>query len=418
MKRQTVKSQKLWEEAKNLVPNGSCFIDRGAQDYMRGEYPLFFKHGDGCHLISVDDDEYIDYACYGAIVLGYNYPPVMEAVKKLLEHGTFFRRHPVMVELAKELVKVMPGVEMMYFFKTGSEATTAAVKIARSYTGKEKIVTCAHHYYGWHDWCRVGEKGVPRVLSEYTLTTEFNDLESLEKLLKEKGDEIACFILEPVKPIIGEPKIPKGYSAVPKRGYLEGVRDLTKRYNVVLIIDDVKAAFKLALGGTREYYGVIPDLSTYGKAMGNGFPIAVVAGTREVIESAEVDSLKSTLSEDAVGMTAALAVINEFKTKNVIGHIWDRGRELWEGFDTLAKDLGIAARCSGIPPMFNFFFEPGQERLYEIFFQECVRRGILFRFRGFWYTYYTHSSEDIHKTLEVCEDALRIAKNKVPRSSI
>lgn len=420
MEWQKVKSQKMYEEAKKFIPGGSTFIDRRPPDFMRGEYPLFFKHSTGSHLIDVDDNEYIDYVlCYGPILLGYNYPSVMEAVNRVLKNGWIFSsNHPLMIELAKKLIEVIPGAEMTYFFKTGSDVVTAAVKIARSYTGKEKIVRCAHHYHGWHDWCRIREKGVPRVLSEYTLTTEFNDLDSVEKLLEEKGEEIACFILEPMKPIAGALRIPKGYLELPKREYLEGIRDLTKRYNVVLIFDEVKVGFRLALGGAREYYKIIPDISTYSKGMGNGFPVGAVVGMKEIMESAEGDSLKSTFGEEAIGMAAALAVINEIETKNVIRHIWDVGRQLIEGLNDLAKDLDVEARCLGLPPVFRLFFEIGQnesnKRLEEIFFQECVRRGILFPLRALWYVCYSHSSEDIDKTLEVCEDALRIAKNKVP----
>jgi len=417
-----VRSQRLYEEAVKYIPYGSIFIDRGLSEnkkFMKGEYPIYFKHGEGSHLISVDDEEFIDYNCAGLIILGYNYPSVMEKVEGVLKSGAFHMQSPLMIELAKELIETIPGAERVYFCKTGSDASTAAVKIAKSYTGKEKVVVCDQHYYGWHDWCRVGEKGVPKVLSEYTLVTEFNNLESLEQLFKEKGDEIACFIIEPYKPIIGELSSPAGYSALPREGYLEGVRKLTKKHNVVLIFDEVKVCFRLALGGAREYFGVIPDVSSYGKGMGNGFPMAAVLGSKEVMESADHDFMKTTIGEEAIGMAAALALINEEKTKNVIGTIFDRGRELTEGLDNLAKDQGINAKCSGLPPMFRFYFDAGknkkEKRIEEIFFQECLRRGLYIGFRIFWFVYYTHTKEDIHKTLEICEDSLRIAKKNYNR---
>jgi len=412
-----IKSQQLYEKAIQYIPYGSIFIDRGLSEnkrFMKGEYPIFFKHGEGSHLISVDNEDFIDYNCAGLIILGYNYPAVMERVESVLRSGAFHMQSPLMIELAKELIEVVPGAEKVYFCKTGSDASTAAVKIARSYTGKEKVVICDQHYYGWHDWCRVGERGVPYVLREYTLNTEFNNLESLEQLFEEKSNEIACFILEPYKPIIGALRSPEGYSALPKEGYLKEVRELTRKYNIVLIFDEVKVCFRLALGGAREYFGVIPDISSYGKGMGNGFPMAAVLGSKEIMESADHDFMKTTIGEEAIGMAAALALIHEEKTKDVIEYIFARGRELMEGLDNLAKDLGINARCSGLPPMFRYFFEVGEnekeKRLEEIFFQECLRRGLYIGFRTYWFVYYMHTKEDIHKTLQICEDALRIAK--------
>jgi len=412
-----IRSQELYTEAIKHIPYGSIFIDRGLsknKQFMKDEYPIYFKGGEGSHLTSVDDEEFIDYNCAGLIILGHNYPSVMEKVGEVLRSGAFHMQSPLMIELAKELTETIPGVDRVYFCKTGSDATTAAVKIARSYTGKEKVVLCNNHYYGWHDWCRAGEKGVPKVLSEYTLVTEFNDLDSLEQLFKEKGEEIACFILEPYKPIIGELKAPEGYMALPKEGYLEGVRELTEKYNVVYILDEVKLCFRLALGGAREYYGVKPDISTYGKGMGNGFAMAAVLGKKEVMEGADHDVMKTTIGEEAIGMAAALAVIKEEKTKDVIGHIFERGRELMDGLDSLAKDQGINAKCSGLPPMFRFHFDVGENekerRLEEIFFQESLRRGLFIGLRTYWFVYYTHTKEDIDKTLQICEDALRVAK--------
>lgn len=420
------KSEQLYSRAMKVMPGGSQMYNKRPSIYAPCKYPIFVKEVQGAHFVDVDNNEYIDYLlAYGAIVLGYNYPIVRDAVINQIKQGTIFSvNHELEIELAEELIRTIPSAEMVRYFLSGSAATSAAVRMARAYTGKEKIIHWGYH--GWHDWCVTGVDGSPKGLLEYfestncplsslngvpsgvrqyTLELRYNDLNFLEDLLKEEGDNVACIIMEPF------------YFDLPQDGFLEGVKNLAHQYDALLVFDEVKTGCRVSPGGAQEYYGVIPDLSVFGKAISNGYPLSLVVGKKEVMKVNEGLWYAGTNSGNTVGIAAALSTIREIKHKNVTNHIWRLGRKLMSGLDRIANDLGVEGKSMGLPPMFAFRFTARDKemvrKMENIFLCECVKRGIFYPKNHVWFICYSHEDVDINKTLEVSKEALKAVKEKV-----
>ena len=403
------KSKALFEEAKGYIPGGAQMTRR--PNLFTDAHPLYIEKAKGCRFTDIDGNEYIDYLmAYGPIILGYSYPRVNDAVRNKLEDGTVFSMsNPIHLELVKEMVRVIPCAEQVYIKKTGSGATSAAVKIARVYTGKEKVIR--YGYSGWHDWCwgcpwwRDYTLAAPKVLEDYIFDFQYNDLEALEKLLKEKASEAACLIMEPIK------------LEIPEKGYLQGVRELCNKYGVLLVFDEIKTGFRLSLGGAQEYFGVTPDMATYSKGMANGFPIAAVVGKKEIMEVSQKIVLSATFDGEILAMAAALATIHELEEKKVHKHIWEMGKKLMDGLDNLAVEMGIEAKCIGIPPMPHLIFiskdEVENQIARDVFYLETVTRGIFLSPNHLWFISFSHKDKDIDETLEASRQAFKLAKEKL-----
>ena len=401
------KSETLFEQAKSYIPGGAP-ITRRPDLFIAGAHPLYIEQAKGCRLTDVDGQEYIDYLmAYGPIMLGYSYPCVNAAAYEAIDKGTVFSMgHPLILELAKEMVRLIPCAELVYFKKTGSGATSTAVKIARVYTGRDKVIR--YGYSGWHDWCwecrwwSDYKSGAPKVLKDYIFDVQYNDLESLEQLLKTNAGQIACVIMEPIK------------LEMPEEGYLQGVRDLCCKYEVLLIFDEIKTGFRLALGGAQEYFGIIPDMATYSKGMANGFPISAVVGKKEIMEVSLNMALSATFDGEIVAMAAALATMREIEQKKVNDHLWKMGQRLMDGLDNLAVEMGIEAKCVGTAPMPYLEFRDKDEAqnviAREVFYRETALRGIFFAPNHLWFISFSHKEKDIDETLEVSREAFKLAK--------
>lgn len=401
MKRKLTESDQYWRRAEKVVAAGTQTFSKGPYQHVKGVYPVFLRSGKGSHVFDVDGNEYIDYPCaLGPILLGYAYPSVDKAIRKQLEEGiTFSLMHPLEVELAELITEVIPCAEMVKFAKNGSDATSAAIRIARAYTGRDKVADCGYH--GWEDWHIVNttrNKGIPRILSDYDLLFNYNKIETLEKLFAEHAGEIAAVIMEPVG--IDEPR----------DGFLEKVKQLTHRNGALLIFDEIKTGFRLALGGAQEYFGVTPDLACFGKAMANGMPLAIVVGRKELMQECEEVFISMTFGGETLSLAAALVTLKEMREKNVIKHLWGIGEQLKAGYNKLARQAAIETESVGLPPMTaQIFRDMGSNSPLEIktlFLQETIKRGILFGNAQF--TTYSHTEEDVKKTLEACEDAFTI----------
>jgi len=221
--------------------------------------------------------------------------------------------------LSEKLIQLIPSAEMTVFLKTGSSAATLAVRTARSYTGKEKIMRCGYH--GWHYWCSEVKGGIPKKLQEDVYEFEFNNLQSLEELFYHHGNDTAAVILTPLGHPLGH-KIEE-----PNPGFLEGVRELTKKYNTVLIFDEIRTGFRISLGGAQKYYGVTPDLSLFGKAMANGYSIGALVGKEEIMrEIEEKVFVSSTFFPNSISFAAALKTIEKMENEKTLDLIWDKGR--------------------------------------------------------------------------------------------
>ena len=407
------RSYELKDRSLTLIPSGSQTFSKGPSQFVQGVAPVFLQRGAGSHAWDVDGNEYVDYIlALGPVILGHNYPAVTEAaVRQMAEGVAFSMAHPLEIELAALLVEIIPCAEMVRFGKNGSDVTSAAVRVARAYTGREMVACCGYH--GWQDWfigTTTRNKGVPGAVQELTTTFKYNDIDSLEEVFARHPGRVAAVVMEPFG--VEEPR----------DGFLEKVRDATSREGAVLVYDEVITGFRLAMGGAQEHFGVVPDLACFGKAMGNGLPISTVVGRRDVMALFDEVFFSSTFGGEAVSLAAAVATINEMRTENVIAHLWSQGRKLQDGYNVLARELGLdgATRCAGLPPRTVLTFKDGDGQdslaLKSLFQQECLKRGLLTG--GYHNLCYSHSDRDIDYTLRVYRTVLEILSQAIREGDV
>ena len=407
-------SERLFEEAQILIPGGVTSA-RHPIKFVRGNYPIFFNKGKGSHAWDVDGNEYIDWICsFGPLVLGHNNPKVEEAVRKSLSDGFCFTMvHPIQNELAKVLIDIIPSAEMAKFFISGSDATSAAIRMARIFTGREKIVRWGYH--GWHDWCYGGDGsdrqsvGVPEGIKQDILTFSYNDLNSLEELFKKNKGNIAGIIMQPFE----------SSKDMPEKGFLEGVKRIAHENGAVLIFDEIRSGFRVAMGGAQEYFGVTPDLTTVSKALANGYPISAVVGRRDVMMTASQTRFSATFMINAFPMYAALATIKELQERDGIKYMWNMGQKLMDGLSEIMTEEDVPFKVSGLPPIPTFkFTDPDEERrsqIHKVFYSELVKRGVIFHPNHHWFLSLAHTNEDLEKSLEASRESIRLAKGQFSR---
>ncbi|MBN2205641.1 MAG: aminotransferase class III-fold pyridoxal phosphate-dependent enzyme [Thermoleophilia bacterium] len=410
-KLELAKSMSMLEDAYRLTPGGVGGIRR-PYNFVVGEYPVFITHGKGGHIFDVDGNEYIDMLCaYGPIILGYVEPEINEAVKARMDQGFCFSLvQPVQNELEERLVEVLPCGEQTMIVKTGSDATNAAVRAARAYTGRDKIARCGYH--GWGDWCVEVKGGIPQAVQDLTKEFVYGDIADLERVFAENPGEIATVIITPVGHPMALPIIP------PPEGYLEKVKDVAHKNGAVLIFDEIRTGFRVAMGGAQQRYGVTPDLTTVGKAMANGYPIAAVVGKREVLSMYEkVAFLSSTFFPNSLEMVAAMKCMDILEREDVQNVIWERGTRFLERLGEIVDASGVPVTKSGIPPMpfltFDKVDDHYKERRTE-FYTQCIRRGLFVQPYHHWYIAYRHTEEDLARALEVVEESLAYVAQEYP----
>jgi len=414
------KSLELYKRISKVIPGGSQTTSKRPENFAFGAFPIFLEKGKGSHVWDVDGNEYIDYIMsLGPITLGYCYPVINEAVKAQLEEGSIFSLpHRLEIEAAEAIIDCVPCAEMVRFFKTGAEATAAAVRVARAFTGKEKIAS--YGYHGWLDvWTaeHIGHpraRGVPSVLKDYIISFNYNDFESensIESVLKKHKDEIACIVMSPIS-----------YWSPPKDGYLKWVRELADEHEVVLVFDEIVTGFRLSLGGAQEYFGVIPDLACFAKGISNGLPISALAGKKEIMQIMEDLTVSSTYGGDTLSLAAVTAAIKECKEKSVPEYLWRQGRKLMEGLNKKARDVGVNVEWVGFAPisMYQFSYENASlsSDMTVLFLQECAKRGVLFRKEGPVYISFSHTNEDIERTIDVCGEALEFLRDAYEKGEV
>ena len=400
------RSEELFARAQQIVTGGTT-QGKAPNTLIPGEYPIYAARGQGAYLWDVDGNRFLDWIlAYGIIVLGYCDPDVDAAAIREIQQGFAFPlTRPVQNELAEILVELIPCAEMVHFFKTGSDTTTAAVRLARIATGREKIVRWG--YNGWHDWCCTSEAGIPRKVREDVLTFRYNDLDSLEDVLKRNRDQVACVIMMPLE------------IESPQPGFLAGVKDLAHQHGALFILDEMRSGFHLALGGAQEYYGVVPDLATFSKAISNGYAISVLAGRREFMQALSKTYVSSTFFTNSIAMAAAVATINKLRREQVIPHLWRIGQDLTAGLDRLAQEAGVEAQTIGLPPMPFLVFTYAEPEVKEtakyVFFRETTRRGILLHPNHHWFICAAHTAQDVAHVLEISQEAFRVVKQELAR---
>ncbi|OPY76900.1 MAG: 3-aminobutyryl-CoA aminotransferase [Syntrophorhabdus sp. PtaU1.Bin058] len=405
------KSLALFEEAKTLVPGGVLGA-RKPGDFIMGEYPIFLEYGKGCRLIDVDGNEFIDFLCgYGPIILGYREDEVDDAVmRQIKDKGFCFSlTQPYQNELAKKLNQLIPSAELSIFLKTGSDATTAAIRIARAYTGRIKVMRCGYH--GWHDWCVEMKGGIPQKFYEDVHEFHYNDLNSLEKLMALHGNETAAIIMTP----FGHPLHQK--MQTPKPGFLEGVREFANRYGAVLVYDEVRTCFRLRMGGAQELYGVTPDLTVLGKGMANGYAISVVTGKKDVMMAAASKLfISSTFFPNSEGYIAALKTIEIMERENVIDTIWEKGGRLLKKIQDIIDKYDVGAELTGVAPMFFITFDDSNADALRgkrtDFYTQLIRKGFFFTPHHHAYISYRHTEEDLDLTVKAIDESMAYVREK------
>jgi 3-aminobutanoyl-CoA transaminase len=405
------RSQQLFEQATTLVPGGVLGA-RKPSDFIEGEYPIFLEHGKGCRLTDVDGNEYIDFLCgYGPIILGYREDEVDDAVvRQIKERGFCFTlTQPYQNRLAEKLKELVPSAEMSIFLKTGSDGTTASIRIARAYTNRIKVIRCGYH--GWHDWAVEMKGGIPPKLYEDVYEFRYNRLDQLEDLMKKHGDETAAIIMTP----FGHPNHQR--MEEPKPGFLEGVRDLAQKYGAVLIFDEVRTNFRLSMGGAQELYNVTPDLSVLGKGMANGYAISAVSGKKDVMMAAASKLfISSTFFPNSDGYIAALQTIEVLEREKVLDTIWEKGGRFLAKVRAIIGKYDTGAELTGVAPMFYITFTKDAADTYrnkrDDFYTQLIRRGIFLHPHHHGYICWRHTEADLETTLHAIDEAMGYVEEK------
>jgi glutamate-1-semialdehyde aminotransferase len=405
------RSLEAYRRALELIPGGSQTMSKRPTQFALAHYPIYASHGRGGHIWDVDGNEYVDLVmALGPITLGYCYPAVDDAIRSQLERGIVYGLlADVELAAAEAVVSAVPCAEMVRFFKGGADATSAAVRIARAFTGREKVANCG--YRGWHDQWNThrNDGGVPRSLAAYTLPFEFNDLGSLERVLEANRGEVAAVFLDPAA------------SVAPAPGFLAGVKERASAHGALLIFDEIVTGFRLALGGAQEYFGVTPDLACFAKGIANGMPLAAVCGRREVMRTAEKLIVSVTYGGEALSLAAAVAAIREYRERRVFEHLWRIGQRLTDALNAAAGDLGVPFRCVGLAPMGAMEFQLAPEltaAAWTVFLQESARRGVLFRRGGLNFVTYSHGEADVDAAAAAAAEALATLKLHLDRGTL
>jgi glutamate-1-semialdehyde aminotransferase len=398
-------SFKMFEEAQRLVPGGVAGIRR-PYNFVPGEYPIFFDKAKGSHVIDVDGNEYIDYLCaYGPIIIGYGEDEIDDAVyEQIKQKGFCFSlTQPIQNKLIQKLIEVVPSCEMAAIVKTGSDATTIAIRVARAFSGKTKIARCGYH--GWHDWCVEVKGGIPQKFYEDILEFHYNDLDQLEALVKNNATDLAAIIITPVgHPLAHEVEMPKP-------GYLEGVRKLADEYGVVLIFDEIRSGFRCSLGGAQKYFGVTPDLSTIGKAMANGYSISALVGKSHIMGVlADKVFLSSTFFPNSDAQIAAIKTIEILERDNILDAIYEKGMYFSKAVEKVVGESGLSVIFSGAPWMPYITFPKDETGLYKKlrneFYTQLIRRKVFLQPYHHGYICYRHSKEDLDYTINAIKESL------------
>lgn len=367
------KNNALLERELRVSPLAAQTYSKSYRYFCRGISPSYMDRGEGCTIFDVDGHQYIDFVCaLGPVSVGYNEPAVNEAViRQVGRFASGTLQSELEVELAEKLCEIIPCAEMVRFVKNGSDATTAAVRLARAYTGREVVLMSGYH--GMHDWsigASSNNKGIPKAVCALTKTFAYNDLGDLERKLRE--NEAAAVILEPIQ------------SNGPAEGYLEGVKELAHRYGAILIFDEVVSGFHYALGGAQELYGVSPDLMAFGKGMANGYPISAVAGRRDLLEQIEQGVfISTTFGGDSISMAAALATIGILEQPGYYDHITRIGTIIRNGIQERIDRYGLqdVVSVTGLPAHCGVDFEGHGSLSYldihSVYSQTMLENGIL-----------------------------------------
>lgn len=417
-------SERLYTQAKELIPGGVNSPVRAFTGV--GGTPLFIERANGAYLYDVDSNAYIDYVgSWGPMVLGHNYPAIRQAVVGAVERGLSFGAPTEMeVKMAELLTQLVPSMDMVRMVNSGTEATMSAIRLARGFTGRDKIIKFEGCYHGHADCLLVqagsgaltlgqpNSPGVPADFAKHTLTCTYNDLSSVRSAFKQYPTEIACIIVEPVAGNMN--------CILPQPDFLCGLRELCHQYGALLIIDEVMTGFRVALGGAQEYYGVTPDLTCLGKIIGGGMPVGAFGGRKEVMQALAPTGpiyQAGTLSGNPIAMAAGYACLNELTQVGIYERLSSLTETLANGLRRVAKNQGISLVVNNVGGMFGIFFTDAPEVTgyrdavncdvdrFKKFFHLMLAEGVYLAPSAFeaGFMSVAHSDEDIQKTIDAAE---------------
>ena len=415
MEKTYAKSEALLARARKVTPLGSQTYSKSVRYFCEGAAPAFLERGLGSHVWDVDGNEFVDFVCaLGPVTVGYNNPQVNAAVIGQLQKGiSFSMATELEVELAEILTRIVPCAEMVRFVKNGSDATSSAVRLARAFTGRDRVAVCGYH--GMQDWyigSTTNRRGIPADVCALTHTFTYNDVDSLKLLLVQYPGQFAAVILEPIQ------------ADGPRDGYLAQLREVTREAGVLLIFDEVVSGFRYALGGASELYGVTPDLAAFGKGMGNGLPISAVAGRADVMELIGTQGvfISTTFGGETLSMAGAMATLKILAQPGTFERIWALGTRLLDGIrQGIARHgVGEAVNVSGLPPHGGVGFDGKGSLDYldmlSLYQQRMVEGGILTT--GINNISVSHTEADIDQFLAAANVAFADIKQALDRDSL
>ncbi|WP_145004259.1 glutamate-1-semialdehyde 2,1-aminomutase [Pseudomonas oryzihabitans] len=420
------RSAKLFDQAQRHIPGGVNSPVRAFKSV--GGTPLFFKHAQGAYIVDEDDKRYVDYVgSWGPMILGHSHPDVLDAVRRQLEHGLSYGAPTALETTMAELIcEIVPSMEMVRMVSSGTEATMSAIRLARGYTGRDTIIKFEGCYHGHSDSLLVkagsgaltlgvpSSPGVPAAFAQHTLTLAYNDLAEVEETLARVGDQIACIIVEPVAGNMN--------CVPPAPGFLEGLRSLCDRYGVVLIFDEVMTGFRVALGGAQEYYGIRPDLSTFGKIVGGGMPVGCFGGKREIMEKiAPLGPVyqAGTLSGNPLAMAAGLTTLQLIRRPGFHAELTDYTTRMLQGLQDRADAAGVPFVTTQAGGMFGLYFSGAEDIVtfsdvmgsdserFKRFFHLMLDGGVYLAPSAFeaGFTSIAHGDDELRITLDAAERA-------------
>ncbi len=406
-------SENMLARAELTIPLGTQTFSKSKTQFPFGAAPFYAARAKGSRLWDIDGNEFIDFNnSLAAITLGYSDPDVTSAVSAQLVDGVIFTLpHSVEVEAAELIVEMVPSAEMVRFGKNGSDATAGTVRLARAFTGRDRVAVCGYH--GWQDWyigSTARNLGVPKATRDLTSVFQYNDLDSLRSSLESHPGEFAAVIMEPMN------------VKFPAPGFLESVAEMTKEHGALLVFDEVVTGFRYANGGAQELFGVTPDLTALGKSIANGFPLSAIAGRADVMKLMEEIFFSFTMGGEALSLAAAVATMKKMKASSVPSKLAATGEKILDGTQKLIAKHRIEhfAELSG-HPSWSFLIlkdlpETSSFEIKTLFMQECLARGILTL--GSHNVSFAHSAEDVNRLLEVYDEVFPLLRDAVANRSI
>jgi len=415
------KGIRLWRKAKRLIPGGTQLLSKRSEMFLPEQWPSYFSRAKGVEVWDLDGRRYIDtYMGIGACILGYADEDVNEAVKRVIDEGSMCTLNsPEEVELAELLLRLHPWAEMVRYTRTGGEAMAVAVRIARAYSGRDKIAFCGYH--GWHDWYLAANLaderaldghllpglkplGVPRALKGTAIPFHYNRIEELERIVE--ANEIGAIVMEPQR------------EHPPEGGFLQKVRKIADEVGAVLIFDEISSGWRMNVGGIHLLHRVDPDIAVFGKAMSNGFTMGAVIGRGEVMDVAQESFISSTYWTERIGPAAAIATIGKLRRCRVPSHVKRVGKKVMKGWGELAEEAGLRMEVAGMPALATFKLDYGEESqaVHTLFTQEMLDRGFLAS-KNF-YTSYSHTDDVVGRYLEAVGEVFRVLARAVEEGRV